>query len=145
MTIYDKSIIMKKMGIYFIRCIINNKLYIGSAFNIKYRWKRHFNDLKKNKHHSPHLQRAYNKYGENKFETNVLEEVLEPGKYRELIVTMHNSSRKAMMIYPGQVVASITVEVTAKKKVAAKKPYKTATFSTEATLVPEVNTIFSEG
>lgn len=68
---------------------------------------------------------------------NVLEAVLEPGKYRELIITMHNSSRKTMMIYPGQVVASITVEVMT-KKTAAKKPFKVATFHTEAKLLEEM-------
>ena len=54
-------------GIYRIRNIINNKIYIGSAFNFKTREKRHFNQLRKGKHHSVLLQRAFDKYGEENF------------------------------------------------------------------------------
>ena len=65
---------MKKIcGIYFIMCIINKKMYIGSAINIDSRLKRHYNDLNKNKHHSIHLQRAYKKYGSNNFIDGILE------------------------------------------------------------------------
>lgn len=62
-----------KSGIYYIKCKTNNKIYIGSAKNIKYRFSRHKNDLKKHKHHSPHLQRAWNLYGENSFEFGIIE------------------------------------------------------------------------
>ena len=64
-----------KSGIYLIKNIVNNKVYIGSAVNIDNRWPRHRYDLKEGKHHSEHLQSAWNKYGEQSFTFEVLEEV----------------------------------------------------------------------
>lgn len=59
-------------GIYQIRNLIDNKIYIGSAIDLVYRKSRHFNDLKNNKHNNRHLQRAYNKYGLENFEFEIL-------------------------------------------------------------------------
>jgi group I intron endonuclease len=50
-------------GIYCIYCKINNKIYIGSSIDLKKRKYMHFWFLKHNRHHSRHLQGAYNKYG----------------------------------------------------------------------------------
>jgi group I intron endonuclease len=55
-------------GIYKIRNIVNNKIYIGSAVDIKKRWRDHKWYLKENKHHNSHLQSSYNKYGLKNFE-----------------------------------------------------------------------------
>lgn len=52
---------MSNIGVYKITNIINNKIYIGSTANkqgFKKRWSYHGCDLKNNKHHSRHLQRA---------------------------------------------------------------------------------------
>lgn len=65
---------MKITGIYKIICTITNDMYIGSAINFKERWRRHKKDLRKNKHHSIILQRAWNKYGESNFEFSIIEE-----------------------------------------------------------------------
>lgn len=56
-----------KTGIYSITNIVTKKIYVGSAINIDLRWKEHLNDLRKNKHHSIKLQRAFIKYGETNF------------------------------------------------------------------------------
>ena len=64
-----------KSGIYLIKNIINKKVYIGSAVNIDKRWKEHKKLLKQGKHHSIHLQQAWDKYGEQSFKFEVLEEV----------------------------------------------------------------------
>lgn len=61
-------------GIYEIRNIINNNYYIGSAKNINRRWDRHRSGLRHNKHENVYLQRAWNKYGEEKFTFKVVEE-----------------------------------------------------------------------
>ena len=60
-------------GIYMIRNIINGHKYIGSTNNFKRRFIKHRSELRKNYHHSIYLQRAYNKYGEDKFEICILE------------------------------------------------------------------------
>lgn len=65
---------MSKSGIYKIVNKINGKYYLGSAKHIKNRWKRHRYELRHNKHHSTHLQRAWNKYGESNFAFVIIEE-----------------------------------------------------------------------
>jgi group I intron endonuclease len=67
-----------KSGIYLIKNIINNKVYIGSAVNVEKRWKEHKNLLKEGKHHSKHLQCAWDKYGEQTFTFDIIEKVSNP-------------------------------------------------------------------
>lgn len=61
------------IGIYKIINIKSNKIYLGSSIDIEKRFKRHKNDLLKNKHTNIHLQREYNKYGLNKFKFVVIQ------------------------------------------------------------------------
>ena len=63
-----------KIGIYRIRNLINNKVYIGSTKNMKLRWAKHKALLRHNKHQNTHLQSAWNKYGEDAFVFEVIEE-----------------------------------------------------------------------
>lgn len=63
----------EQVGIYKIYNLINKKFYIGSSINVKKRWREHKRDLNKNKHHSKHLQRAWNKYGKDNFRFELLE------------------------------------------------------------------------
>jgi len=60
-------------GIYQIKNIVNGKVYIGSSKRIGSRWKDHIRMLNNNKHHSLHLQSAWNMYGPDNFEFSVLE------------------------------------------------------------------------
>ena len=62
-----------KSGIYKIQNTQNNNIYVGSAIDIKSRWWTHRSLLRKGKHHSKHLQSAWNKYGEMYFDFVVLE------------------------------------------------------------------------
>lgn len=62
-------------GIYVIRNIINNKIYIGSSVNITKRWNTHKRSLRNNTHHSIILQRAYNKYGIDNFSYEIIENI----------------------------------------------------------------------
>ena len=66
----------KTCGVYSITNLQNNKRYIGSSKNIESRWADHRRRLRKNTHHSIHLQRAWNEYGEQNFCFEILEECL---------------------------------------------------------------------
>jgi group I intron endonuclease len=59
-------------GIYKILNKINNKVYIGSAVNIRKRWRDHKWHLIHNIHHNSHLQSAWNKYSINNFEFSII-------------------------------------------------------------------------
>jgi group I intron endonuclease len=56
-----------KSGIYIIKNLINNKIYIGSAVNLDRRLKYHKWALEKGTHCNIHLQRAWKKFGGNSF------------------------------------------------------------------------------
>jgi group I intron endonuclease len=62
------------VGIYRIKNKINGKCYYGSSKNIEKRWKTHLNQLRNKKHINCILQNAWNKYGENNFIFEVVEE-----------------------------------------------------------------------
>lgn len=62
-------------GIYKITNIIDGKIYIGSAVNITVRWRNHRNELNRNDHKNEYLQRAWNKYKEENFKFEIIEEV----------------------------------------------------------------------
>lgn len=65
---------MINIGIYKIVCKVNNKMYIGQSTNIKSRWKQHIGMLNGNYHINIHLQSAWNKYGEDNFIFEIIEE-----------------------------------------------------------------------
>jgi len=70
-------------GIYKIRNIVNGKVYIGSTVNFRKRFSLHKLLLTRNKHHSKHLQNAWNKDGEENFIFEIIEEI-EPNKEKLL-------------------------------------------------------------
>lgn len=59
--------------IYKIVNIGNRDFYIGSSIRPLIRKNTHFNDLKKGKHPNQHLQRAWNKYGEENFNFEIID------------------------------------------------------------------------
>lgn len=56
-----------KSGIYKITNLTTQRFYIGSAVNFERRKSEHLRKLRQNKHENPHLQRLYNKYGDEDF------------------------------------------------------------------------------
>ena len=69
---------MKVQGIYQIRNKNNGKVYIGQVYATKganRRWLEHRAALRKGNHYNPHLQSAWNKYGEVNFSFEILEVV----------------------------------------------------------------------
>ena len=62
-------------GIYKITNVINGMIYIGSSVELKKRIAQHKSDLRNNRHHSPRLQNSFNKYGEENFVFEIIEEL----------------------------------------------------------------------
>lgn len=62
--------------IYQIKNKVNNKIYIGSAVDVRIRWLTHKSHLIKNRSNCSKLQNAFNKYGRdiNNFEFSIIEE-----------------------------------------------------------------------
>ena len=95
--------------IYIIENLINGKAYIGQTKNKTKRRVDHFSLLRHNKHHNDYLQRAWNKYGEEAFEFNLLDssespeeidriEVLLIAWYKELDLCYNHESGGHVLI-----------------------------------------------
>ena len=65
------------MGVYYIQNLVTNKFYIGSSADVYSRIKSHLNMLQRGVHSNIHLQRSYNKHGQDKFAWGVCEEVFD--------------------------------------------------------------------
>ena len=63
----------KRPAIYTIRNTVNSKIYIGSTWNLRKRFKTHVDLLRTARHFNKHLQSAWTKYGEDSFAFEVLE------------------------------------------------------------------------
>ena len=61
-------------GIYGIHCLATHEWYVGKAHDLSHRLNRHLNHLSKNEHINQHLQNAWNKYGDQYFDIEILEE-----------------------------------------------------------------------
>lgn len=60
--------------IYKIENEVNGKIYVGSSKDGRKRYLKHLSTLRKSRHHNIHLQRAFDKYGEDVFSYSVIEE-----------------------------------------------------------------------
>ena len=70
-------------GIYQIKCLKNNKIYIGETISFKCRLKSHVGDLEKGMHHNRDLQSDFSLFGKDNFEFVVLERL--PGEKHTLL------------------------------------------------------------
>ena len=61
-------------GVYKIVNLVNGNVYVGSSGNMRDRWCSHRCDLRLARHYNKHLQRAWNKYGEEAFRFDILQE-----------------------------------------------------------------------
>lgn len=84
-------------------CLPTCNSYVGSSRDIPVRWQQHRIDLGYGRHHSPYLQRSWDKYGSESFEFRVLEECLpdrlilldKEQKYLDELKPVFNVYRKA--------------------------------------------------
>lgn len=74
----------RKPVIYKIRNVVNQKFYVGSTTNMYERTRNHRTRLRRGRHHSRHLQAAWNKYGEECFVFEVVEEVADVSRLQEV-------------------------------------------------------------
>lgn len=66
--------LMTRPCVYAITNIASGKRYIGSSVYHKRRWALHRSTLKRGVHHNIHLQRSWNKYGEDSFSFSLVKE-----------------------------------------------------------------------
>lgn len=83
-------------GVYAIKNIVNNKIYVGSSGNMGNRWQQHLYSLRNGTHHSSDLQKDYDLYGFENFIFFVLKMVdsKENDKlsfFEQLYITKYNS------------------------------------------------------
>lgn len=67
--------ILVQSGIYAIVNKVNGKRYVGSAVNLRARFRKHIWELGRGSHHSVKMQHAWEKYGRDSFDFIVLEVV----------------------------------------------------------------------
>lgn len=111
--------ITEESGIYQIVNLVNGKVYVGSASNIRMRWNLHKSQLRRGKHHSIKLQRSWSKHGEECFQFEVLEitgisELIQREQFwmdaKKAYIEGYNSSREA-----GRITIIFTAETLAKR------------------------------
>lgn len=64
---------MKTCGVYAIENILNGHRYYGSSLNVRKRWATHRSRLRAGTHDNPHLQSAWNLYGEGRFQFIIIQ------------------------------------------------------------------------
>ena len=70
---YTHDLLPTCPGIYSITHLASGQRYIGSSRNLRCRLWTHRSKLRKDRHNNLHLQRAWNKYGEQAFKFEILE------------------------------------------------------------------------
>lgn len=82
-------------GVYSIKCVVNNKQYVGASRHITRRLSKHFSELHLNRHANTRLQNDYNKYGYENFVYSCIEAcdeevLLEREKFYQIKIGMDN-------------------------------------------------------
>lgn len=108
-------------GIYRIRNITTNDVYIGSTTRFSKRWRAHYVDLVRGTHHSKYLQRVWNKYGSHnlKYEILLLCEPKDLLFYEQLMLDLYKP------VYNSQIVAGSNLGIKQSKETIEKRIAKT--------------------
>lgn len=83
-----------QVGIYQIKNIITDKVYIGKSAHLQHRKIQHFSSLNLGTNTNHHLQNSYNKYGKESFEFSVVLycEELELNRYEKDIISLYKNN-----------------------------------------------------
>lgn len=73
---------MKISCIYLIENLVSHKMYVGQTSDFKNRKSSHLSSLRRGKAANKHLQRSFNKYGEDNFDFRILE-LCDPSQLNE--------------------------------------------------------------
>ena len=90
-----------KTGIYKIKNTLNDMCYVGSSNHIERRKTEHIGKLRRNQHKNSYLQNAWNKYGEDNFLFEIIEECSEDNLlireqfYIDSIKNLYNNTKIA--------------------------------------------------
>jgi len=125
-------------GIYCILNITNCKLYIGSSVNLSARFSKHISNLRKGRHHNQHLQKSFNKYGEENFVFVILQII----ENKKEIIAIEQSY---IELFSSDVLYNINVNATSnlglKHKKAIKNSQKLYQFTINGELIKCWNSI----
>lgn len=135
-------------GIYQIRNLINNKLYIGSAFNFRLRKNSHFSTLNRGVHNSEYLQNSWNKYGKSNFIFEILEicdrsSILLKEQYYLDLLKPYNKNGFNMCMVAGNIAGFKHTEYTKSKISAAFKGIKKTAESIEKNRMSQLGKTYS--
>lgn len=91
-----------KSGIYKITCMPTGKMYIGSALNFRKRFKDHRSLLNLGNHHSIKLQRAWNKYGKDSFNFEIILACSKENLiwYEQLVMDAYQAVKRGFNVCP---------------------------------------------
>lgn len=129
MEFSDKEKYSNTSGIYYIKNLINDMIYVGQTCQpFKKRYWLHCWNLRKNQHSNTNLQEEYNKFGEKSFEFGVLEIVkdnnLLDAKEQEYISFYKKQNKSYNISNGGGVRRDFTVSEDTKKKIGKKNKEK---------------------
>ncbi|HRI60690.1 MAG TPA: GIY-YIG nuclease family protein [Saprospiraceae bacterium] len=71
----EYKLIKFKIGVFQIRNIVNNKIFIDSSVNLDKIWNRHRVELNFGNHRNTVLQKDWKEFGENNFKFEILSEI----------------------------------------------------------------------
>jgi group I intron endonuclease len=106
-------------GIYQIRNIINNKVYIGSSKNLGKRELDHFSALERGNHHNTYLQRAWNKYGRDVFKFDIIRECKEENllKIEQFYLDKYKYNKKNILYNTSLIAGRVEMNEETRKKI----------------------------